>query len=327
MPLVSVVIPTHRRPSYLGRAIESALASAPGGDVEVIVVPNGPDEAWKEVASRFVHETRVQWHPVETGHANVARNHGMSLATGDYLRFLDDDDYLFPAASVRQAEALAASGGDIASGAIALVGENDREFREWRQPATDDYCIATFSPARNCLPHAHLYRREAVQQLRWNPQVHVRQDLDWHFTVCAAGEWRWVRTDERIGVWRHHWGSRISRSKGFNETRAGTVPMILSAHDALLASDRLSPDRRRAVAAALWSLVHVAFFASPRFWMSVAATASRIDPTSRPKAALFHWPVLRRLPPVLIEWMLLPKRWLAHELFSALQRLRLRHYW
>jgi len=47
-PVCSVIIPTVNRPHYLPRAVESALSGIKPGEVEVIVVPNGPDESCKE---------------------------------------------------------------------------------------------------------------------------------------------------------------------------------------------------------------------------------------------------------------------------------------
>src|SRR3546814_8013731 len=64
-PLLSVIIPTYKRPQYLPRAINSAVQAAPDGDVEVIVVPNGPDDSWKNVAKKYQSEPRVQWRSEE----------------------------------------------------------------------------------------------------------------------------------------------------------------------------------------------------------------------------------------------------------------------
>lgn len=96
LPLLSVVIPTHERPKLLSQqAIESALQAAPDGHVELIVVPNGVDDSWREVANNFKNDSRVHWHPISKTHANVARNEGKYITSGKYLWFLDhNDDFL-----------------------------------------------------------------------------------------------------------------------------------------------------------------------------------------------------------------------------------------
>ena len=98
-PIISVVIPTFRRPALLNYAISSALTAAPDGDVEVIAVPNGPDDSWKSVAQTFADDGRVKWYELAIGNACGARNYGLTKAQGKYVRFLDDDDYLYPAAA------------------------------------------------------------------------------------------------------------------------------------------------------------------------------------------------------------------------------------
>ncbi|MDU7564520.1 MAG: glycosyltransferase, partial [Acinetobacter baumannii] len=53
-PLLSVVIPTFGRPEFLTRAIDSALqAVVNNSEVEVIVVPNGKDDSWREIAEIY----------------------------------------------------------------------------------------------------------------------------------------------------------------------------------------------------------------------------------------------------------------------------------
>src|SRR5690606_21298027 len=116
-PPLTVVLPTAGRPQFLPRAVDSALKAAPEGDVEVIVVPNGPDKSWRMALAPFQTDRRIRVAPVARAHANVARNHGLVLARGKYIRFLDDDDYLLPAAS-EQILALERSGHDLCSGLL-----------------------------------------------------------------------------------------------------------------------------------------------------------------------------------------------------------------
>src|SRR3546814_19502695 len=88
-PLLSVIIPTYKRPQYLPRAINSAVQAAPDGDVEVIVVPNGPDDSWKNVAKKYQSEPRVQWHSIATEHAHVQRHDRKTPGRGKYIPILD----------------------------------------------------------------------------------------------------------------------------------------------------------------------------------------------------------------------------------------------
>jgi glycosyltransferase involved in cell wall biosynthesis len=323
----TIVIPTHGRPQYLNVAIDSALADI-GDEVEVIVVPNGPDRSWKEVASHYARDERVRFEPISEAGANFARNHGMRLARGCYIRFLDDDDYLYPPAALEQYRMMEDLEIDVVSGDIDVIDDSSGErIRTIRQPMEADFCAATLGPDRNTLPLAHVYRVDAIKSVAWREQTPVRQDTEWQLDLCASFELRWKKTNCAVGVWRQHWGSRISRSSRFNEIRRIHALMIQRTIAALSSSDRLTPTRRKAAASALWALVHSCFFLSPKEWTATARLAMALDKQSRPRSAIFRAPVLRHLNPLLIEWLLAPKRAVFHGARMGLRRLRIRHSW
>ncbi len=92
--LVSVIIPTYRRPREVRLAAESALAQT-WTEIEVIVVSDGPDPE-----TRFaLQELDVRLHylelPSNEGPA-AARNAGVAASRGKWLTFLDDDDSMLP---------------------------------------------------------------------------------------------------------------------------------------------------------------------------------------------------------------------------------------
>lgn len=93
-PLVSVVIPTYRRPAVVLRAVDSILAQT-FTDFEIIVVHDGPDEATAEAFRNA--DPRVHYHhlAVNSGPA-AARNYGVTQARGQWIGFLDDDDEWLP---------------------------------------------------------------------------------------------------------------------------------------------------------------------------------------------------------------------------------------
>ena len=90
-PLFSVIIPTHNRPTYLVEAIDSVLAQTVQ-DFEVIVVD---DASEPPVPLHEDPRVRVVRRDTAGGPAQ-ARNDGVGRASGEYLAFLDDDDWYEP---------------------------------------------------------------------------------------------------------------------------------------------------------------------------------------------------------------------------------------
>jgi glycosyltransferase involved in cell wall biosynthesis len=88
---ISVVIITCERPDYLRSSLESVFKQS-HQPYEVIVVNDCSTADYSEVLAGFSdHDINYVLLPVRSG-ANVARNTGVELASGDVIAFLDDDD-------------------------------------------------------------------------------------------------------------------------------------------------------------------------------------------------------------------------------------------
>ena len=106
---VSVVIPTRNRWELLSRALASVLAQEDVA-LEVIVVDEGStDETPAKLASIDDERVRSLRNDVPTGVAR-ARNRGVEAARGEWVAFLDDDDFWAPAKLRVQLDACAATG-------------------------------------------------------------------------------------------------------------------------------------------------------------------------------------------------------------------------
>ncbi|MDJ0696980.1 glycosyltransferase family 2 protein [Mastigocoleus sp. MO_188.B34] len=90
-PLVSVVIPTYKRPQLVKRAVESALSQTLD-QIEVIVVMDGPDEETSKVLGN-IEDTRLKVIELPTNQGSrAARNAGVRAAIAKWIALLDDDD-------------------------------------------------------------------------------------------------------------------------------------------------------------------------------------------------------------------------------------------
>ena len=97
---VSVVIPTFNRCSLVQQAIDSALAQT-YPDIEIIVVDDGStDETPRIIPAKYGDQIRYIWQ--ENAGLSAARNHGLRLAQGEYVAFLDSDDLWLPEKLRRQ---------------------------------------------------------------------------------------------------------------------------------------------------------------------------------------------------------------------------------
>jgi glycosyltransferase involved in cell wall biosynthesis len=100
-PLVSVILPTYNRAAFLREAIDSVLAQT-WQRWELIVVDDGSTDGTRPYLATLA-DPRI--HVLELAHdGNRARlrNRGMTRARGEYLAFLDSDDFWIPTKLERQ---------------------------------------------------------------------------------------------------------------------------------------------------------------------------------------------------------------------------------
>ncbi len=93
MPLVSIVVTVFNRLQYLEQAIGSALGQT-YPHIQVILVDDGSEMEIGVVVAPY--RGRVEYHRQDNAGMASARNLGMRHARGEFILFLDDDDYLEP---------------------------------------------------------------------------------------------------------------------------------------------------------------------------------------------------------------------------------------
>ncbi len=91
MPTFSIIIPVYGVENYIKRCLDSVFAQT-YGKVEVIVVNDGTKDNSMEIVKNY----QVKIINQENAGLSAARNTGVKYATGDYIFFLDSDDYIEP---------------------------------------------------------------------------------------------------------------------------------------------------------------------------------------------------------------------------------------
>lgn len=95
-PLISVIIPVYAVEKYLKRAVDSVLCQT-YRNLEIILVDDGSTDACPSICDAYAaKEARVRVIHKENGGLSDARNAGLDIAGGDYIAFLDSDDYYAP---------------------------------------------------------------------------------------------------------------------------------------------------------------------------------------------------------------------------------------
>lgn len=188
--LVSVVIPTRNRRALLGRALCSVLEqSYPRW--EIIIVDDGSADGTVE-ALRAFGDSRIR---LEVGRisrgAGHARSFGAGVAKGDFIAFLDSDDYWLPDKLWMQLAAAEAGGRHRTVVLCPPATDNGTRIIPVRQPplrkgqtiADYVYTGAQATVLSSCL----LVEGELGRSIRFDPALSVNQDTDYLLRLEAEG--------------------------------------------------------------------------------------------------------------------------------------------
>lgn len=98
LPKISVIIPIYNAKRYINRCINSiCIQDYP--NIEVIIIDDGSKDGSSEICDKYADsDNRIKIiHQTNLG-VSIARNNGINNCSGDYLVFVDADDFLFPGA-------------------------------------------------------------------------------------------------------------------------------------------------------------------------------------------------------------------------------------
>ena len=129
-PKVSIIVPVYEVEDYIGKCIKSLLEQT-YKDFEVLVVNDGTKDNSIKIANEIVKDDhRFIFLDKENGGLSDARNFGIKQAKGEYLSFLDSDDYFDKEFLTKMINKITSDKADIVICDVALVDEKYHLIRE-----------------------------------------------------------------------------------------------------------------------------------------------------------------------------------------------------
>ncbi|MCC7051501.1 MAG: glycosyltransferase [Bacteroidia bacterium] len=92
--LFSIIIPTYNRVDFITKAMQSVI-NQQYSNWELIIIDDGSTDN-TEQSVQLIKDKRIYYTKIKNAERGAARNKGMDLAKGDYITFLDSDDFLLP---------------------------------------------------------------------------------------------------------------------------------------------------------------------------------------------------------------------------------------
>ena len=182
--MVSIIVPIYKVEKYLRRCLDS-IVNQTYSDLEIILVDDGSPDSCGSICDEYAkQDPRIIVIHKENEGLGYARNSGLDICSGEYIMFVDSDDYLNENAVRILLDRMLQDGSDLAVGKHIDVYEDESVNESFWIFKTN--CVMTpkdvFLTERNFFPvcaWAKLYKREIFDRVRYT-SISIGEDL-WVF--------------------------------------------------------------------------------------------------------------------------------------------------
>lgn len=280
MSLVSILIPCYNAERWVAQAIESALAQT-WPEKEILIIDDGSTDGSLSIIRGFGDRIRLETGPNRGG--NAARNRLLSLARGDWLQYLDADDYLRPDKISGQMEFLSSHPEtDVVYGPSIFEYWSEKEIVHHLEPIPEPHDPWRLL-ARWYLPQtgSPLWRRQSLLDIGgWKPDQPCCQEHELYLRLLMAGK-RLTYAPASGSVYRR-WSDQTVCNRDKPQVRQQRL-IILGREEAHLREhNALTSDRHWAVNQGRFEIARMAWLEDHAESLDIMASVHRSDPSFIP---------------------------------------------
>lgn len=288
-PLVSILIPCHNAARWVRHCIESALSQT-YPHKEVLVVDDGSSDQSLQIIREF--GDRIFWETSPNRGGNAARNRLLQLARGQWLQYLDADDYLLPDKIANQMEFIKTETTNRKRGIDLAIIFGPTTLEYWSEQGTRriPLPIPEGADAWELLARWHLpgtgsgiWLKDAIVDVGgWDERQPCCQEHELYLRLLMA-EKRFTICSHNGLIYRQ-WGPATVSKRNAPEVHRRRLEIEQRAEDFLRQTGELTRPRLRAINQARFEIARNAWPANPRFSLEIMQTVQRSDPAFLPAA-------------------------------------------
>jgi glycosyltransferase involved in cell wall biosynthesis len=183
-PLISIIITNYNYSHFIREAIESAI-NQDYPNKEIIIVDDGSTDDSISVIMEF--DSHITLISKENGGVSTARNVGIERSSGEYLAFLDADDYWDETKLSKQQKRIADSGHKLVYCKMRILDENGETFTTSETREGDFRTLFLNSPGKTPFPPSSVLMTKSLVNLvgKWDVKlINAAEDFDF-FRRCS----------------------------------------------------------------------------------------------------------------------------------------------
>lgn len=221
MAKVSVLVPVYNVEKYLMQCLDSIIKQTLR-NIEIICVNDGSTDSSLDILKKYAKkDRRIKIINKENGGLPSARNAGLDAATGEYVSFIDSDDYIQPDMLATLYSNAKKTGAEIVICGANIFPENPRPDgwlysvlspqRKFYEKCSDELLFE--NPATRPFIWRTFVKRELIERehLRLNEGIHIGEDNAFQFRIYPKANgisvipdkpynYRWFREDSMMNT-------------------------------------------------------------------------------------------------------------------------------
>lgn len=179
-PFFSIVVPTYNRAKLIERPVRSVIDQT-FQDWELIIVDDGSTDDTEAIISAY-HEKRIRYYYKKREERSIARNFGVSVAKGEYLCFLDSDDYYLPNHLETHFQLINKMGSPIAAVYSGTLMEKDNvKEPDFHLFQNENVIENLWNIGYNLLPFS--FHQLILKKIIFDPELIYMEDLNFLLSV------------------------------------------------------------------------------------------------------------------------------------------------
>lgn len=184
-PLLSIIVPVYNAEKYIANTINSVLEQQ-YDNFELLLVDDGSTDNSKMICQKYSGlDSRIRLITKENGGVSSARNEGLNAAKGEYIAFLDSDDYVANDMYYFLVDNIVRSNSDISiCGYYYVTEEEYKTLRNKNNEGINEPVSYIYNPIEkyyelNNMPPIwnKVYKRRVVEHMRFNESISYGEDL------------------------------------------------------------------------------------------------------------------------------------------------------
>lgn len=211
MTLISIVIPIYNAEKYLKETVDSVISQT-HKEWECIMIDDGSEDGSSIIAQDYCKmDNRIKYYRQQNAGPSVARNHGVKLAKGDYIQFLDADDVMLQTRLADLLKLYNLKSSNCVLFSNLYLGDQDDIYKtsEMNRPAScgdkmlfrDIY--AYFGIKFLITPTCILFPRACFDNCNWDVTLSHSEDWELYLKLAKSG-WEFEYIPEKLVIYRNN---------------------------------------------------------------------------------------------------------------------------